>query len=96
MLVSSLQPLQDILWLPFGAAFSMSWVLGFLAFLVPSGFGVREGAISILLTPLLPAPLPVLVALLARLWWTLADLFSVTIALLLGRLRDAKAITDRK
>lgn len=83
-LVASVQPVPISSWLALTSAFSMAWVIGFLAFLTPAGFGVREGALALLLTPLLPAPLPALIALLARLWWTAAELISVALASLVG------------
>ena len=61
----------------------MAWAIGFLVFLTPGGLGVREGALALLLAPFLPSPLPAVVALLARLWWTVAELISVAIAALL-------------
>jgi hypothetical protein len=84
LLVSSVRAMPLKLWLVLPSVFSMAWVVGFLAFLTPSGLGVREGALALLLAPLVPAPLPVVVALLARLWWTVAELISVLIATLLG------------
>lgn len=80
VLATSLQPLPTEYWLPFSAAFSMAWVIGFLAFLTPSGIGVREGALALLLTPFLAPPLPVVIALTARVWWTIGDLLSAAIA----------------
>lgn len=85
LLVTSVQAVPVPMWLALTSAFSMAWVVGFLAFLTPSGLGVREGALALLLAPLVPAPLPVVVALLARLWWTVAELISVLIAILLEK-----------
>jgi len=68
-------------------AMGFSWVLGTLAFLTPAGLGVREGAMGLLLSAVLPLPLPALVAILARFWWSLADFGSIGLAFLLfGRL----------
>jgi hypothetical protein len=58
------------------SAFSMAWILGFLAFFIPGGLGVREGSLALLLSPFLPAPLPAVSALLARIWWMLAEMIS--------------------
>lgn len=83
-LVTSVKyPLEHLWVLP--SAFSLSWVLGFLAVITPGGFGVREGMLTLLLTPLLPQPLPALVAVLSRLWWTLGDLVSAVLAFLANR-----------
>lgn len=79
-LVDSLYRLLPSTWPVMIGIFAASWVAGFLAFLTPAGLGVREGALTLLLAPLLPAPLPALVALLARVWWTAAELICVGVA----------------
>ncbi len=67
-------------------AMGFSWVLGTVSFLTPAGLGVREGAMSLLLGSLIPAPLPALLAILARFWWSLADFGSIGLAFaLFGR-----------
>jgi hypothetical protein len=63
-------------------AMGFSWVLGTLSFLTPAGLGVREGVMGLLLAEVLAAPLPALVAILARFWWSLADLGSIGLAFL--------------
>lgn len=63
-------------------AMGFSWVLGTLSFLTPAGLGVREGVMGVLLAGLIPAPLPALVAILARFWWSLADFGSIGLAFL--------------
>jgi uncharacterized membrane protein YbhN (UPF0104 family) len=78
------------MWVVATAAFSMAWVTGFLAFLTPGGLGVREATLIWLLTPFLPRPTAVLVALLARLWWTLAEALTMAIAAFFGRQPDDK------
>ena len=65
------------------AVFSMSWVAGVVTFLTPSGLGVREGVMALLLTPFMPAPFPAIIALAARLWWIIGDLLIFGSALLL-------------
>ena len=67
-----------------------SWVLGTLAFLTPAGLGVREGAMGVLLSGILPVPLPALVAILARFWWSLADFGSIGLAFLVSGLWGKK------
>jgi hypothetical protein len=63
-------------------AMGFSWVLGTLSFLTPAGLGVREGVMGLLLAEVLAAPLPALVAILARFWWSLADFGSIGLAFL--------------
>ncbi|NJP06510.1 MAG: hypothetical protein HC837_13240 [Chloroflexaceae bacterium] len=54
--------------------FSLAWALGFLSFITPSGLGVREGVLSYLLSLLIPVPMALLLALMARVWLTVAEL----------------------
>ncbi len=63
-------------------AMGFSWVLGTVSFLTPAGLGVREGAMGVLLSGILPVPLPALVAIVARFWWSLADFGSIGLAFL--------------
>ncbi len=65
-----------------------SWVVGFVSFLTPAGLGVREGAMQFLLAPFIPLPLPALIAVVARLWWSLADLGSIGLALILKKSQE--------
>jgi uncharacterized membrane protein YbhN (UPF0104 family) len=62
-------------------AFAGSVTIGFLAFFTPGGIGVREGLLVALLSPYFSAPVATLIALLSRLWVTLAELLLLLIAL---------------
>ena len=85
LLVSSLTSNVPIHFLEIASSYSMAWVIGFLAFLTPGGLGVREGALAWMLAPFLPQPLPVIIALVARLWWSIAELVDILIALIIDR-----------
>jgi glycosyltransferase 2 family protein len=85
-LVASVESLpRDVVWILPGA-FSASWAAGSVAFLSPGGLGAREGALVLVLSPFLVTPIPAIVALLSRLWWTLADLLSWAIAFMAEKL----------
>ena len=73
--------------LPFLAtgAYALAFVAGFLVFIAPGGIGAREAALTVVLTPVLPAGAPVVVAIASRVLLTAADLVNAGIALLLGR-----------
>ncbi|XRQ16760.1 lysylphosphatidylglycerol synthase domain-containing protein [Actinomadura welshii] len=75
--------------LPFLAtgAYALAFVAGFLVFIAPGGIGAREAALTVVLTPALPAGAPVVVAIASRVLLTAADLINAGIALLLGRTR---------
>lgn len=54
--------------------YAIAWSLGFLSVVTPSGLGVREGVLSLLLTSVLPPATATWVALLSRLWTLSAEL----------------------
>jgi glycosyltransferase 2 family protein len=63
--------------------FALSWAASFLVFLAPSGLGVMEGTLALLLSVFLPTPIAVMVAILARVLKTLNDLLCAAAAWLL-------------
>ncbi|GAA0216092.1 lysylphosphatidylglycerol synthase transmembrane domain-containing protein [Actinomadura nitritigenes] len=73
--------------LPFLAtgAYALAFVAGFLVFIAPGGIGAREAALTVVLTPVLPAGAPVVVAIASRVVLTVADLLNAGAGLLLGR-----------
>ncbi len=54
--------------------YAIAWSFGFLSVVTPSGLGVREGVLSLLLTSVLPPATATLIALLSRLWTLSAEL----------------------
>ncbi|MEV4008209.1 lysylphosphatidylglycerol synthase transmembrane domain-containing protein [Actinomadura sp. NPDC049753] len=77
--------------LPFLAtgAYALAFVAGFLVFIAPGGIGAREAALTVVLTPVLPAGAPVVVAIASRVLLTAADLLIAGAAFLLGRTAPA-------
>lgn len=63
---------------------TLSILAGLVAFLTPAGLGVRDGAISVLLSAYVPLPVAVAISLAHRAAWTGAELLGVVIALTLG------------
>lgn len=64
-----------------------SWVgaylIGFLSLLTPSGLGVREGALVLLLSPLLPGGVAAVIAIVARLWMVAVEFVAAGVALVM-------------
>ncbi len=52
--------------LKFAAIYEGAWVIGFLSFLTPSGIGVREAALSLLLEPYMPLGIAIIFSIFAR------------------------------
>jgi uncharacterized membrane protein YbhN (UPF0104 family) len=80
ILLNAIYPLP-LAWLPTVAAiYAVSWMAGFLAPFAPSGLGVREGAMILLLGQYLPVPAVTYTAILFRLWLILAEVLWVAVA----------------
>jgi glycosyltransferase 2 family protein len=65
--------------------FTGAWLVGFVIVIAPGGIGVRDGVLILLLTPILPAGAPVLVTLLSRILWTIAELANLSISYVVAR-----------
>jgi uncharacterized membrane protein YbhN (UPF0104 family) len=65
------------------ASYPIAYAIGFLSFITPSGFGVREGAFYLLLTPILGGGVTTVVALAMRVWTTVGELIMAGLSVLL-------------
>jgi len=75
-------------WLQAATLFALSWCIGFAVVFVPAGFGVRESALTLLLSRIVPLGDAVSIALLSRLWWMVVE--AVCIAVSVWLLGDVK------
>lgn len=75
-LIISVQPFP-VSWLP--VTIGIFSIAGVSQFLTPSGIGVLEGVLTVLLSLYLPVPIAILIALLARVWKTVTELVCVAI-----------------
>lgn len=74
------------------AAISFASMIGILALFAPSGLGVREGILALLLADVMPAPAAALIALSSRLWVTASEGLAIaTAAILAGRGRSPRS-----
>ncbi|AHY46035.1 Uncharacterized protein family (UPF0104) [Rubrobacter radiotolerans] len=69
--------LEDLALLIGGYAFA--WEVGFLSIVTPSGLGVKEGVLGLVLSLILPTPAVLAVVVLSRLWQTLVELFCAAV-----------------
>ncbi len=65
-----------------------AYILGYISFLSPAGLGVREGVMSALLAPVLTVPVAASVALINRVWITIAEVISTLLALATYKIRE--------
>ena len=73
-------------------SYPIAYAIGFVSFITPSGFGVREGAFYLLLAPLMGGGIITVAALAMRIWTTLGELIMAAISAIWERL---EARTDR-
>ena len=73
-LAASIAPVSpgDVALLVGGYAFA--WEIGFLALVTPSGLGVKEVALTLILRLIFPTPVAAAIVVASRLWQTLAEL----------------------
>ena len=73
----------DVPWLI--ATWVTAYTVGYLSMLTPSGLGVREGVMALLLGQLLPVSVAVVVSIVARLWMVAGELLGAGVVLGCGR-----------
>jgi hypothetical protein len=70
-----------------GGYLALAWVLatfsGFIAFFAPAGIGVQEGALLLLLSPILPPEQAAVLTVAARIWQTVVVLLTAGVGALL-------------
>lgn len=89
LFVSSIYPLNYKDWIPVGASFALCYFIGFIVFFVPSGIGIRESALYITLSPILPDDINLLVSTGSRLWLMAGEILFLFIAFLLNMALDS-------
>ena len=65
----------------FVGSFAAAHIIGFMAFFAPGGLGVREGALTYMLSLYLPLPVATIISVLARIWFTLGEVVCVMVSL---------------
>ncbi|MEO3790456.1 lysylphosphatidylglycerol synthase transmembrane domain-containing protein [Nonomuraea sp. B10E15] len=66
-------------------AYAFAWATGILTVVVPAGVGIREGALVLVLGPIVGTPAALAVAIVSRLAFTLSDATAAGVSWLLGR-----------
>lgn len=70
-------------------AFSLASLGGILMVLAPSGLGVREGILAVLLAQIAPSSVAVVLSLAARLWFTAGECLIIAAVFIAGRVSPA-------
>jgi hypothetical protein len=74
------------------AAYAIAYAIGFVSLITPSGLGVREGALYLLLAPLLGGGVVTIAAIAMRLWITLGELLAAGASLLFLREKNLPSV----
>ena len=93
--VLSIYSVQQKDWISVGASFTLCYFIGFIAFFAPSGIGVRESALYIMLSPILPHDVNLLVSTGSRLWLIAGEILFIFMTYLFKEtLEDQKISID--
>ena len=65
--------------LEFTGLFAGAWVAGFVVIFTPGGIGIREGILGLGLAVVLNDPLPVLIAIVSRILWTITEVLGMSV-----------------
>ncbi len=87
-LVDSIMPIPFYRIFSLAAAYTLSWMAGFIVVIAPGGLGVREGMMSILLSPILPMPLAIAVSFISRIWMTVFEIVVFFVGLLVKKMSN--------
>lgn len=84
-IVSSLLPVEPSMYIGLAATYILASIIGLLAIFVPGGLGVREAIIVLLLSVYFPIEQAIIVALVTRLYATVADIGVALIYLIFNK-----------
>jgi len=73
-LINSIYPINISKVSHLAAAYTLSWMSGFVVIFAPGGLGVREGVMSLLLSSFIPSPLAIAISFLSRVWITVFEI----------------------
>jgi uncharacterized membrane protein YbhN (UPF0104 family) len=81
----------DVFLLPMAVgAYTLAWIIGFLAFFTPGGLGAREAALILTLNLWLPTHISAVMAVASRIWWIMGELLWAFFSFAWNRLEAAK------
>lgn len=73
-------------------SYAIAYAIGFLSFITPSGFGVREGAFFLLLVPRIDGAVVTVIALGMRVWTTVGELLFALLSAPIERGQSARPV----
>ena len=85
LLVTAIYPIPFYYVLHLSAAYTLAWISGSVAVFAPGGLGVREGVMTLMLSPILPMPLAIAISFITRVWISIFEIVAFFIGLLIQR-----------
>ncbi len=85
-LINAIYPMPISKIFTLSAAYTLSWMTGFVVIFAPGGLGVREGMMTLLLSSILPTPLAIAISFISRIWITLFEIVIFFVGLLVKKL----------
>lgn len=85
LLINAIYPVSAPQIFSLAAAYTLSWITGFIVLFAPGGLGVREGMMSLLLSSQLPLPLAIGMSFIARVWIIIFEVIMFFVGLLVRR-----------
>jgi len=83
LLISAIYPIPFSYIVHLASAYTLAWISGSVALFAPGGLGVREGVMTLLLSPVLPTPLAIAISFIARVWITVFEIVVFFIGLII-------------
>jgi uncharacterized membrane protein YbhN (UPF0104 family) len=67
------------------AVYTLAWISGSVAVFAPAGLGVREGVMTLMLSPILPMPLAIAISFITRVWVSIFEILAFFVGVLIQR-----------
>ena len=71
-------------------AYPLAWIIGFIVIIAPGGLGVREIVLVAFFSQLVGESVAIMISMMSRLWWMLAEGLHISLTLILSMLNRRK------
>lgn len=94
-LIRSIMPMELGSLLRVTAVYNGAWAIGFISFITPGGFGVREGMLVFFLKPYLPVAMTIILSVLSRVWVIIFEVAITLVGLRFRKASDGTSVAER-
>lgn len=85
LLIRALYPIPFFRLPNLASAYTLAWITGSVAVFAPGGLGVREGVMTLMLSPIIPVPLAIAISFITRVWITIFETIVFFVGLIIQR-----------